>query len=69
MATELVYLVYDGRAHYDLDRAVCHCALGSMTEEKAIKEFKHDWEEMGAVLMSYECDESDTLTNGIIIRG
>ena len=66
---ELHYMVFDGRAHYDLSRAACHCVIGPMSENKAVEEFKRDWEDMGAVLMSYECDESDTLTNGIIIRG
>lgn len=56
------YMVFDGRATYDIDSAMVMECLGEMTEQQAIKEFKREWGGMDCCLFSYDAD-GDSLIN------
>jgi len=48
------YMVFDGRAHYDIDAAQILESIGLTSRKKAIKEFKREWGDADAVLVAYD---------------
>ncbi len=61
------YIVYDGRANFDEDKACVLDCIGETTEEAAIKEFEESWNGHDAVLFCYE-DNGEELVNGKLIK-
>jgi len=45
-----VYIVYDGRASYDIDAATVLEVLDTTDKNQAIREFKREWKDHDAVL-------------------
>jgi regulator of RNase E activity RraB len=60
------YIVMDSRAAYDVDRASVIDVFGAVSEKKAIKAFKQEWESSGAELVRYK-EEDGVLTNPEIV--
>lgn len=57
MSADRVYLVYDSRASYDINRASVLEALGSYRSVSAAMEVAQKlWSGQGAVLVSYQND-------------
>jgi len=48
------YVVYDGRANYDVDRACVMEVFEAKSDDAAIKYLKRDWEGHDCVLMDAE---------------
>lgn len=48
------YVIYDGRANYDVDRACVMEVFEAKSDEQAKKYLKRDWEGHDCVLMDAE---------------
>lgn len=60
------YIIYDGRANFDVDSAVILFYVGDTTKAKAVSEFRREWAGYDAVLFEYDSD-GEKLTNGRIV--
>lgn len=66
MATKY-YMVFDGRAAYDIDAACVMETIGeSPTREAAREYFVEDYSDMDAVLVEYDVD-GDALDNPLVL--
>lgn len=54
-----LYMVMDGRAKYDTDRASVLCVIGEISEKKARREFVNDWSGFDACLVRYEIGDNE----------
>jgi len=60
------YIVYDGRAHDDPDKATILDYMGEIPKKEALKEFKREWRNQDACLFEYS-SKGNKLTNGNMI--
>ena len=60
------YMVFDGRAKDDVDRAFCLESIGKVSLNRAIKQYKNSWGHTDAVLVSYD-DDGEELVNEEIV--
>ena len=65
---EKYYIVFDGRARYDEDKAAIYECFDSESKGSAIRDFKRDYKHEDAVLFEYDVD-GDNLANGVMIAG
>lgn len=56
------FVVYDGRANYDIDEACIVQVFDATSDESAKEHFKHVWKDIDVVLMDSEnnliCNET-----------
>lgn len=50
----MLYIVFDRRAHIDIDDAKMLKYLGEMEPEQAYKEFMESWKDTDAALVEYD---------------
>lgn len=60
------YLLFDGRANYDIDRASILETIGEMSLKRACAEVARDWEDTDAVLVEYDVTGDELIDERII---
>jgi hypothetical protein len=62
-----VFIVYDGRARYDVSEASMIECMSDISKKQAIKSFKSDYENTDYVLFEYDEDGGE-LINGCMVE-
>jgi len=61
-----LFMVMDGRANFDIDRASVLECIGEVSLSEAKRQIKKGWSGHDAVLVEYDCS-GDTLTNPRVV--